>query len=124
MPSVPKFKLEPLKISNETIGQRIARIRKAKGFTQQELANRIGISRKLVTDYETGRVRLFDEMLARFALTLKVTSDELLGLKKVNYLGPAPSLRVMKRLQEIEKLSEIKKKFILKTIDDLIKANS
>jgi transcriptional regulator with XRE-family HTH domain len=108
-PSCVYFDTPRLKTSTKTIGQRIARYRKDRGLTQQELADQIGISRKLVTDYERGKVRLFDEMLSRFALTPKVTADALLGLKNIDYLEPSPSLRVMKRLQEIEKLPEIKK---------------
>jgi transcriptional regulator with XRE-family HTH domain len=124
MPSKPKYKLEPLTDSNESVGTRITHFRKARCYTQNELANKIGISRKLVADYETGRVRLFDEMLARFALALKVSADELLGLKKNDFVEAIPSLRVMRRFQEIERLPALKKKAILKTIDDLIRANS
>ena len=124
MPRPPKYKLKPLKISNEKIGKRIALIRKERGMSQLELAEKIGISRKLVTDYETGRIRIFDEMILRFAIALKVTSDTLLGLKDFNYEKPLPSLRVMRRMKEIDNLPEIKKKFILKALDDLIRANN
>ena len=53
---------------------------------------------------------------------LRISSDELLGIKN-NNKNYEPSLRLMRRLVKIEKLPENKKKLILKTIDDLIRAN-
>jgi transcriptional regulator with XRE-family HTH domain len=123
MPRRPKYKLKLLKDNHEKIGIIISRIRKERGMSQLELAEKIGISRKLVTDYETGRIRLYDEMVTMFAIALKVTPDVLLGLKNFDYKKPLPSLRVMRRMREIDELPETRKKSILKTIDDLIRAN-
>lgn len=81
MPQKTKFKLKPLNIGKETIGERIAKIRKEKGFTQSELAKKIGITRSHVSKYEIGWTRLYDEMLIRFAIALDVSLDYLVGLK-------------------------------------------
>ena len=67
--------------NNITIGQRIRELRIKKKYTQKELANIIGISRILVWNYENGRLRLYDEMVKRFAIALGVSTDYLLGLK-------------------------------------------
>ncbi len=75
MPRVSKLTLPPLNWGKESIGQRVARIRKERGFSQVELAAKIGIVQTLVTDYETGRLRLTAEMAVRFALALDVTLD-------------------------------------------------
>jgi len=123
MPTVPKYKLKPLSVKTEKAGRTIAKLRKNAGLTQEDLAQKIGISRKLVTDYETGRLRMYDEMIIRFALALDVNTDVLLGLNKKDTLKSFPGLRVMKRMKEIEKLPEAKRKAILKTVDDLIRAN-
>ena len=104
-------------------GERIAALRKAKGLSQEELADVMGITRKQITDYETSRVRMNDEMLVRFALALKVSADELLGLKDSEEVTEAPPLRITRRLHELDKLPEQKRKAILKTLDDLIRAN-
>jgi len=124
MPQVPKYDLKPLHLGDKTIGQRIAYFRKKRGLTQTELAEIIGISQKLVAAYEKSYIRLYDEMIARFALALKVSADDLLGIKNKNNNEPLPSLRVMRRFKEIDSLSESRKKAILKTLDDLIRANS
>jgi transcriptional regulator with XRE-family HTH domain len=117
-------KASPPPIPPLPTGERIAALRKAKGLSQAELAVLMGITRKQITDYETSRVRMNDEMVVRFALALKVSADELLGLADNDTVKEAPPLRLTKRLYELEKLPEQKRKAILKTLDDLIKANS
>ena len=125
MPQKPKYELKPLSVPlTETLGARIARIRKERGMTQAELAEKIGIENALVSDYERERIRMYDDLLIRFALALRVSTDELLGLKDYKPDVPVISLRLMKRLAIIEKLPEAKKKHIIRTLDDSIKANS
>jgi len=63
-------------------------------------------------------------MLACFALALNVSTDDLLALEKEYKDKYQISLRIMKRINKIETLPENRKKAILKTIDDLIRANS
>ena len=69
------------KIGQETIGPRLWRLRKEREPTQKELAQKIGIGHTLISDYETGRLMLNGEMVARLTLTLGVSADTILGLK-------------------------------------------
>ena len=48
MPRVSRLKLAPLDPGGETIGRRVARFRKERGFTQVELAEKIGIIQSIV----------------------------------------------------------------------------
>jgi transcriptional regulator with XRE-family HTH domain len=124
MPRKPKSQLKPLRTDqSETIGERIARIRKGKGLTQAELSEKIGIASFLVSDYERGRIRLYDEMVARFAITLGVTTDEILGTLLNKKPQAQISLRLIKRIQSVEKLPEAKQKALLTTIDAYLKSN-
>jgi len=111
----------PIKL---TTSLRIATFRKAKGLSQEALAEVIGISRKQVSDYELGRAHPNDEVIVRFALALGTSADTLLVLKDVEYKEHSPNLRFTRRIRELEALPELKKKAILKTLDDLIRANS
>ena len=122
MASKNKTTQPPMMIGNETFGQRLARIRKAKGFTQVELAEKLGIIQVLVSDYERDKLRPYHEMISRFAQALEITSDELLGLKPSKGKGSVPSLKILRRLKKIEDLPSTQQKFILKTIDSLLKA--
>jgi transcriptional regulator with XRE-family HTH domain len=84
MPRKPTYKLKNTSNDNNTVGERIARIRKEKGLTQKELADKIGIARSLLANYECGWNRLFDDMVASFAIALEVSADEILGLKNTD----------------------------------------
>ena len=123
MPSVPKYKPKPLP-KPIPIAKRIAELRKAKGLTQTELGEQIGLSQKQLTSYETGKVRLTDEMIVRLALALNTSADELLGLKNIQAKQQKPNLRYTRRVRELEQLPEPKKRRILLMLDDLIRANN
>ena len=82
----------------------------------------IGISQYLVSNYETGRLHLSDEMLIQFAKALKTSTDTILGLKDNDQAELGTSLRVQKRLAEIEKLTPADQRALLRNIDMFLKA--
>jgi len=84
----------------------------------------MGITRKQISDYETGKANLSHEMIIRVALALGMSSDILLGLKNAQASGEEIPLRFSRRMREIQSLPEDKKKAILKILDDLIRANN
>ncbi len=132
MPKKPTFKLPPLNLGDETLGQRIARLRKANGYTQTDLAQELSqgesaqkeISniRVLISDYERNKIRPNYEMIVRLALVLGVTADELLGIKQPKKKTTEPSLKIQKRMKGVEKLPPAQQKVLLKTIDTFLKA--
>jgi transcriptional regulator with XRE-family HTH domain len=113
-----------LLMRTETTGERLSRLRVERGYSQRELAKVIGIGHTLISDYETGRLRLNDEILTKLCKALDISSDVLLGLQASEKTNDTGRLRLMKRMRQIEELPEHKKKAILKTLDDLIRANS
>lgn len=121
MPRASKLKLPSLSLDKESIGQRIARLRKQRGYTQVDLANQIGITQALISDYERNRLRPHPEMLIRFALALEVSADELLGLKQIKNNSAKPNLKLMRRLKKIEALPAAEQKILLRTIDTFLK---
>jgi transcriptional regulator with XRE-family HTH domain len=122
MPPKSKIKLPPLSLGKETLGQRMARLRKENGYTQAELADRIGIIRELISNYERERIRPNYEMVIRLAIALEVTTDELLGVKSLKSSAGKPNLKIQRRMKKIEALPESQQKFILKAIDSHLKA--
>jgi transcriptional regulator with XRE-family HTH domain len=118
MPRRSRLKLPPLNVGPELPGQRLARLRKERGFTQSELAQKIGLTQTLVSDYERGKLRLNAEMLTRFALALEVTSDEILGIDRKDKARAKPQARrILRRLQALEKLPKRDQETVLRTID-------
>ncbi len=108
--------------ASETVGQRLARLRKERGWTQVELAERLGIIQSLISDYERDRLRMNPAMVVRFAAALEITTDELLQPKDAQApLRHKPSLRVLRRLERIERLPLHQQNTLLKTIDGFLK---
>ena len=119
MPKASRLSLAPLPHSDETPGERLARIRRERGFTQNELAEKTGLIQTLVSDYERGKLRLNADMLLRFATALEVSTDDLLQPG-----GPRtarkPSRKVLRRLERIEELPARQQTTLLRTIDTFL----
>ena len=120
MPRPRKQPLPTLEFSSKVIGLRLAKIRKSRGLTQIQLAERIGINQYQISDYETGRLHLSDEMIIRFAKALETNADSILGLNVKTI--DMPSLKLVKRLSKIENLPPNQQKVLLKNIDMFLKA--
>ncbi len=117
-----KITSQRLNSDGESFGQRLARLRKERGFTQVEIAERVGIIQALVSDYERDKLRLNAEMVVRFSAALEITTDELLKPKgSGSPLRRKPSLRMLRRLEKIESLPAHQQTTLLKTIDTFLR---
>lgn len=65
-------------LNYEEIGARIRKVRKGKGLSQEELAEKIYISTTHMSHIETGNTKLSLPVLADISTALNVSSDELL----------------------------------------------
>jgi transcriptional regulator with XRE-family HTH domain len=105
------------------MGQRLARLRKERGYTQVDLAKKIGIIQTLISDYELDKLRLSAEMAVRYAMALDITVDDLItprtAAKRKN--GRGPSLKVVRRMEEIEKLPPRQQAFVLSALDSILR---
>ena len=63
----------------DSIGTRIAAVRKAKGLTQQDLAGMVGVSFQAVSKWETGQSLPDVTLLTRIADALDMTLDQLVA---------------------------------------------
>jgi transcriptional regulator with XRE-family HTH domain len=124
MPKVSRFKLAPVDFGGETLGERIARIRKERGFTQIELAAKIGIIQTIVSAIEIDERKLSAEMAVRFAQALDVSMDELLGPGRQQKKGRKPSRKILRRLERIEMLPRTQQIAVLKTIDNALELHT
>jgi transcriptional regulator with XRE-family HTH domain len=124
MPRVSRLKLPPID-AEESIGERLTRIRKERGFTQVELASKIGIIQSLVSSYESSALKLSAEMAVRFAQALGVSTDDLLmPPKKKASNGKQPSRKILRRLEQIESLPRTQQIAVLKTIDNALELHT
>ena len=120
MPRVSRLQLPPLDPGGETIGDRVARLRKERGFTQAELAEKVGIIQTIVSAIETGALKLSAEMAVRVAVALEVSTDDLLMPAKKRRRPALPSRKVLRRVEQIETLPAHHQQTVLKSIDMML----
>jgi len=115
-----KSKHTPPGGAGETLGRRLARLRKAAGLSQAQLAERLGTVQTLVSEYELDRRRIHAHRLAEIARLLRVSVDELVGMKPTKVNGGL-SLKLVRRLREIERLSPARQKTLLQMVDAFLR---
>jgi len=100
-------------------GHRLVELRKARGLTQIEMAERLGTTQSFVSKYERGELRLHGELIVKLAAALDVSTDELLG-----FSGKEPSVpptvkdrRLWRRIMAIDRLSKRDRAALVRTID-------
>ena len=124
---MPRARKKPQQASDirlAEIGKSLQSVRKRRGLTQKGLGEKIGLTREAIAAYEAGRSHLIDTTLLDIAAILRVSVNEILGLERQGIENSVISRRWAKRLAVIESLPEPVKKHILRTLDDVIKANT
>jgi len=103
-------------------GRRLAAFRKAAGFTQEELASEIEVSRRMIAYYEGETQHPPTTILPRLSQALGVSIDELLnGDTRREAMKMRPmSNRLQRKLQELERLGAKEKRQALQLLDMFI----
>jgi transcriptional regulator with XRE-family HTH domain len=110
------------------IAERLAALRRGRGITQVELAQKLGMPQGMVSKYENGEVLLHAELLAQFADALDVSADDLLGRqakrRKAAAVAPAPAVdrALAKRFALIQSLPRRDRDALARTIDAFLSA--
>lgn len=107
-------------VDDKTIGERLRDIRRRRGFTQGELAEKLGLNQPLVSQYERGEIRMHATLVAALAKMLRVSTDELLGLKASKENGLVTDRRLLRQLQKMEDLSRRDRQALIRTIDGFL----
>jgi transcriptional regulator with XRE-family HTH domain len=104
---------------DKAFGRRLQEIRKRRGLSQVDVAQRLGIHQSLISQYERGYLRLHGALLVRLAQALHTTPDEILAVREAggNGDGHVVDRRFLRRLQRIDRLTPHQKKLLLGTID-------
>ncbi len=108
--------------SSESFGSRLARVRKERGFTQVELATKVGMIQAVISDYERNKLRPYADVVARLASALGVSTDELLGVKVAKKNGAIGNRRFLRRVQMMDQLPKRDQDALLRTIDAFLAA--
>jgi transcriptional regulator with XRE-family HTH domain len=108
---------------SKELGQRLARLRKEQGLTQQQLADAVGIRQYAVARFEVGLCRVPVALLPEFGRVLGVTVDDLLGTPEAKAKpGPAPKLQ--KQMEQISSLPKEQQRSIMQVLDMALKTKA
>ena len=116
--SVMPKKVRPASV----FGERLTALRKARGLTQVELARKIGSSQRAISRYETIADRAPAPVLAKLALALGVSTDELLGVRSTASAGPTDdpeTRRLWKKFQRVLELPEKDRRAVIRLVNSL-----
>jgi transcriptional regulator with XRE-family HTH domain len=102
-------------------GKRLARLRKERGLTQQQLADKIDVSRRVIAYYEVESDNPPSNIVVLLSKALNVSADEILGLTPSKDNGDKPNLKLTRRMRKIEALPSSKQKILLQNIDMFLK---
>lgn len=112
---------EPVKERTlDGFGTRLAALRQAKGMTQVELGEAVGVSNRVIAYYEADGAQPPGAMLVDLARVLKVSTGELLGLTPLSEKTSPRTARLLKRLQRIEELPPADQRAVLNLVDAML----
>ena len=74
----------------QTVGKRIMTLRKSRGMTQDQLAEKVGVSAQAVSKWENDISCPDISLLPKLAEVFQVTTDSLLGMPEKTEIVPAP----------------------------------
>ena len=104
-------------------GRRLAAIRLERGLTQIELAEAIGSNQRLLSYYENVADHPPAAVIAELARALKVSADELLGLKplRVDRSKENPEARrLWRKFQQVMRLPEKDRRAVIRLVNSLV----
>lgn len=109
-------------------GERLAELRAERGITQGQLADMIGSSQRAISGYETVAEYPPTAVVVELAKVLKVSADELLGLKpppKTARTKEDPETRrLWKKFQQVLQLPEKDRRAVIRLVNSLVSAKA
>ena len=104
------------------LGQRIAQLRRERGWTQQELAEKLGVAQQTLAHYEVARIRMPASTLPLLATLFMTPVDTLVGhaqhAQRTGKRGP-----ISKWQQQIEAIAQLPKaqqRFVSQMLDTVL----
>ena len=103
-------------IQRTKLGSNIAAVRRLRGISQETLADKTGISSRMISYYERESENIPASKLLKIAEALKVTTDRLLNEQPdISSFGTSRAL--LKRIETLKKLPTGKQKVVIDLID-------
>jgi transcriptional regulator with XRE-family HTH domain len=110
-------------MDNLTFMKNLKRIRKTKGFSQQELANKTNLKKSLISYYENNPVNPPFEKVEIIANALNITIGDLLNQKNIDKTTDYDDIdsRILKKVIKIQSLPQKDQKKIWDYVETIVK---
>jgi len=118
-PSADHWTMPKKNTETESFGQRLARLRQIKGFTQGEFAEKIGVSQRVLCYYERETDYPPALLLPMIAQELGVSMDELMNATVPKTEVAVKNPRLHRKLRQVEAFSKQDQKAVIRMIDAL-----
>lgn len=105
-------------------GKRMAELRRARGLTQTELADQIGVNQTAIGSYEIGRRRIPLSQVAPLAEALAVSVAELVELRPAANGKPGPTPKLQRQIEQVGRLPRAKQKFVSDMLETVLQTAS
>ena len=110
----------PAKHTRTEFGERLYQLRHEKGFSQQQIAERVGVTQQAYAGWERSTTALRPLDLAKLAAAFDISSDELLGLKPAGKRKGGPVGRAHRLFEQVSKLSRKQQQKVLDSVELMI----
>jgi transcriptional regulator with XRE-family HTH domain len=111
------------KIPTTDLGKRLVQLRKARGLTQQQLADKLGLTRRAIVYYERESDNIPTNIIVPLAKALNVSIEELLGIKQIKNAISHQDASLWRKLKVLETFSEKDKKAVLQYVQIITEKN-
>lgn len=98
-------------------GKRLVAMRKASGLTQQQLGEKVGVSKRVIAYYEGETDYPPTHLIVPLAKALNVSTDELLGIKQTKKTLRPDFASLWRRLKVVESFSDKERKALLQYVE-------
>ena len=102
------------------VGDRIKKLRNDLGFTQSDLADKVGLTYIQIGRYEKGKSNPSADVLQKIAHILNTSTDFLMNGKNEHTDAQLKDKQLMQQFKEVEKLKPEDKNLVMTFIDAFI----
>ena len=108
-----------------TLGEKIKKIRKEKGWTQNDLGKLVNMHERQISKYEMNQIKPSSEVIIKIARALKTSSDYLLfdeetESKPSTYIK---DIKLIELFEKIENMTNKEKETIISVIEAYVAQN-
>lgn len=101
------------------LGLRIAQLRKDRGWTQRELAEKLGVAQQTLAHYEVARIRIPASTLPLLATLFMTPIDDLVGhSQRTGKRGSIPKWQ--QQIAAISALPKTKQRFVMQVLETVL----